>query len=73
MIRGMPVLCAITHVRDNWSVLLAMLALLVYIVTQQMGLAVWAGNTGVLACKSSGNFCSRCGSARFDQGRRGRE
>jgi acyl phosphate:glycerol-3-phosphate acyltransferase len=48
------VLCVLVHVPNSWSALLAMLALLVYIVTQQMGLpalAVWAGNAGVLAWK----------------------
>ncbi len=47
-------LCIVVHVSNNWAILLAMLALLVYIVAQLIGLpvfAVRAGNTGVLAWK----------------------
>jgi glycerol-3-phosphate acyltransferase PlsY len=48
------VLCVLVHIPESWSVLLAMLALLVYILIWHLGLpafAVWAGNTGILAWK----------------------
>ncbi len=47
-------LCYVFHLPDRWSVLLAMLALLVYIVMWHAALplvAVWLGNTCLLAWK----------------------